>query len=81
MASSLYQQLNPQTNNKYVQLYKMLKSSNNPQQLLMNLASQDPQVKQIIDILKMSNKSPQDLFLAAAKSQGANPDDILNMLK
>lgn len=83
MASSLYQQLNPQVNvtNNYAQIFKTLQSSNNPQQALINLAKQNPEVKQTLDLLNTSNKSAKDMFYAMAKLKGVNPNDILNMLK
>lgn len=74
MANNLYKQLNPTQNN-------LLKSIKNPQQFLINMAQNDPKVKQTLDMIKMSNKSPKDLFYEMAHQKGVDPDSILNMLR
>lgn len=82
--NKLYQQLN-QTNlqlpNNIKQMMNMMRGSNNPTQLLSTLAQQNPQVRQIMEMVRNSNMSPKDLFYKMAKEKGVNPDDILNQLK
>ena len=82
--NKLYQQLN-QTNlqlpNNIKQMMNIMRGSNNPTQLLSSLAQQNPQVRQIMEMVRNSNMSPKDLFYKMAKEKGVNPDDILNQLK
>ena len=78
--TNLYQQLNPQTNN-LTSFINTVKNARNPQQLLMNMAQNNPNVKQTLDFIKMSNKHPRELFYEAAKQRGVDPNTILNMLK
>ena len=82
MANSLYQQLNPsvQQSNPLVNAFKALKNSKNPMQLLTNMASQNPQVKQTLEMINSSGQSPKDLFYAMAKQKGVDPNQILSML-
>lgn len=78
MANSLYQQLN-NISNPLVATFKMMRSSRNPQQMLMNMVQQNPQVKQTLDMISNSNKSPKDLFYELAKQKGVDPNQILSM--
>ena len=86
--NNLYQELNQQLpsnlslqQNPMVQAFKAIKNSKNPQQMLMNMAQQNPQTKQIIDMINSSGQSPKDLFYQMAKQKGVDPNQILNMLK
>lgn len=81
MANSLYQQLNPAQNNSHiVNAFRMMRGAKNPQQMLMNMAQQNPQMKQTLDMINNSGKSPKDLFYELAKQKGVDPNQILSML-
>lgn len=62
-------------------MMNLFKGANNPQQLLMNLAKQNPQIQNVMNLVQNSGKSPKDLFYQMAQQKGVNPDDILNALK
>ena len=51
----------------------------NPQAFLQNLASQNPQLQQVMQMCNSTN--PKDVFYALCKQRNVNPDDILNQLK
>lgn len=76
--NSLYQQLNDQNMN---QMANMMKTTSNPQQLLMNMAQNNPKTRQILDFINKSNQSPKDLFYSMARQKGVDPNSILNMLR
>ena len=78
--NSLYQQLQPQ-NSLLKQTYNMLRNSNNPMQLIQNMAKRNPRVQQIMNLVNMSGKSPKDLFYQMAQQQGVDPNQILNMFR
>ena len=67
-------QLNP-TNN----LINMLQNSNNPQQLIQNLVTQNPQITNIIN--KYGNGDPKTAFFEYARMTGQDPEQILSMLR
>ena len=86
--NSLYQQmmtnqnqLLPNNVQQMKQLATVFKNARNPQQLLMNMANQNPQVKQVMTMIQNSNKSPKDLFYEVAKQKGIDPNQILNLLQ
>ena len=83
--NSLYNQLNqknPQLqNNGIQQLVQMIKNTNNPQQLLNNMAKQNPQIAQIMQTLNTSNITPKQMFMNLANQKGINPNEIIAMLK
>ena len=74
--NKLYQQLQPQEGaslnnlNRIKQMMQMFKNSNNPQQLLTNMVSQNPQMKNVMQLVNNSGKNPKDLFYAMAKQRG-----------
>lgn len=55
-----------------------IKSTSNPQMLLNQMMSNNPQVKQIIN---QYGGDPKTAFYKYAEANNVNPDDILNMLK
>lgn len=83
--NSLYQQLQgassmPNLNN-LKQMMGLFKGANNPQQLLANLVNQNPQMRQVIQLVNSSGKSPKDLFYQLAKQRGVDPNEILKQLQ
>ena len=86
--NNLYQQLMgsqgpslPNNINQIKQMMNLFKGTNNPQQLLINLAKQNPQIQNVMNLVQNSGKSPKDLFYQMAQQKGINPDDVLNALK
>ena len=79
--NSLYQQLNQSQNNNIGNTFRMLKNSNNPMQLLQNMARSNPQVQSVMNMIQTSGKSPKDLFYEIARQRGVDPNQILNMLR
>lgn len=41
----------------------------------------NPQLKEVMDMIRNSGKSPKDLFYDECKKRGVDPDTILNQLK
>lgn len=58
----------------------MVKAAKDPNAMLNHMATQNPQLKEIMDLVN-GGKSPKDLFYERANQMGINPDDILNQLK
>ena len=85
--TSLYQQLNPARtplpNNigNIKQMMNMLKGVKNPNQLITSMMQQNPQMKQVMNLVNNSNMSPKDLFYKMAKEQGVDPEEILKQLR
>lgn len=57
----------------------MLKSSGNPMTMMSQIAGQNPQMKQIMNMV--GNGDPKQIFYSECQKRGVNPNDILNMLK
>lgn len=55
----------------------MLKATNNPQQMVNQMMSNNPQVQQIIN----QYGDPKTAFYKVAEEKGINPDEILNLFK
>lgn len=86
--NQLYQQMMksqslslPNNMKQIQQMANMFKNAKNPQQLIMNMVNQNPQMKQVLEMLQNSNKSPKDLFYEMAQQKGVDPNQILSMLQ
>ena len=74
------QQTNPLMNNNVRQMANMMKTMRNPQAMLNQMAQNNPQAKQMMDLLQ-SGTSPKDLFYQMAQEKGVDPEEILNMFR
>ena len=63
-----------------LQMWGLIKNSNNPQQVMQTMINQNPQLKQLIDTVN-SFGDPQKAFYALAQKQGVDPNSILSLLK
>ena len=63
------------------QMLGMVNASQNPQSTLNQLRMNNPQMKQVMDVVNQYGGDPQKAFYAIAEQQGVNPQEILNMLK
>ena len=58
-----------------------VKNAGNPQAMLMNMAQNNPNIKQAMDFINQSGGDPQKAFYALAEQKGVNPEDILSQLR
>ena len=63
------------------QLMNMVRSAQNPQLMLNQLAMNNPQLKQVMDIVQKHGGDPMTAFLAEAEARGMDPNEILNILR
>lgn len=59
----------------------MFRGAPNPQQFLNNMINQNPQMRDAINFINQSGKSPKDAFYALAKQQGIDPNEVLRQLQ
>ena len=60
------------------QMVQMVKSSGNPQAMVNQMISKNPQVNQII---QQYGGDPKTAFYKYAEANGVDPNEILNMMK
>ena len=75
--NSLFQQLNPTTNN-IKQLVSRFKSMSNPQLMAQQMLNENPQLQTAI---KMAGGNYEQAFKNMCKQYNVNPDEIMNMLR
>ena len=63
------------------QMMGMLNSSQNPQAMINQMVSNNPNLKQVMDFINQSGGDPKKAFYALAEQKGINPQEILDMLK
>ena len=64
--------------NRARQIMQSIRSSGDPQAIVNNMLSNNPQINQII---KQYGGDPKTAFYKYAEANGVNPDEILNMMK
>jgi hypothetical protein len=45
------------------------------------VVNQNPQMREVINLVNQSGKSPKDAFYALAKQRGVDPNEILRQLQ
>ncbi len=65
---------------QYVAMANLVKNSSNPTAVLFNLAQQNPDVANVLNMVKGAG-SPKDAFYAMAKAMNADPNQVLNLLR
>lgn len=63
------------------QMINMVKLSGNPQALLAQLAQTNPNMKQVMEIIRQYGGDANKAFYAIAEQNGIDPQEILNLLK
>lgn len=63
------------------QMMGMLQGAQNPTAMLKQMAQNNPQLKQVMDIVNANGGNPEKAFYATAEQYGVDPQEILNMLK
>lgn len=66
---------------KVKQMMGIVNGSQNPQALLNQMMTNNPQLKQVMDYVQQSGGDPKTAFYSMADKMGVNPQDILDMLK
>lgn len=63
------------------QMMNLVKSAQNPQAMLNQIIQNNPQMKQVIDLVNQSGGDPKTAFYQMAKAKGVDPEQILAMLR
>ena len=66
---------------KVKQMMNMVNGAQNPQMMLNQLFTNNPQFKQVMDLIQSAGGDPQKAFYDLAQQKGINPQDVLDMLK
>lgn len=64
---------------KLKNMVSLFKGAKDPQALVMQMASQNPQMKTILDMVKGGN--PEQIFYDVCKQRNVDPSDILSIMK
>ena len=63
------------------QMMNAVRTAQNPQLALNQLIMNNPQMKQVMDIVQKHGGDPMKAFRAEAEARGVDPDEILGMLR
>lgn len=68
-------------NNDAMRMFNILKNSNNPQQAFIQMLNQNPQLKNIYELVSTNGGNAEQLFYTLAKQKNTDPNEILSMFK
>lgn len=57
-------------------MYQMFTQSNNPMQLLQNMAQRNPRLQPILQMIR-NGGNPQQIFMNMCQQRGINPQEFL----
>lgn len=77
----ILQQLNGTNLQPIKQMMQMVRSAGNPRAMLQTIAQNNPQMRQVMELVQKSGGDPQKAFYALAEQRGINPQQILDALK
>lgn len=63
------------------QMMSMVKMSRDPQAMITQMMMNNPQMKQVMQIVQQYGGDPMRALQSEAKKHGMDPNEILNMLK
>lgn len=84
MQNPMLQALKSQPNNNLSQIKSMLnmvRSAGNPQAMFQSMIQNNPQMRQVMDLINQSGGDPKAAFYKLAQEKGIDPQQILDMLK
>ena len=77
----MMQMLN-QNNIKTVRgMMDMVRMASNPQAALGQIAAQNPQMQQVMQVIQQNGGDPRAAFYKVAKERGIDPDSVLSQLR
>lgn len=62
-------------------MMNMIRSARNPQAMLQSMMRNNPQMRQVMDLINQSGGDPKAAFYKLAQEKGIDPQQILDMLK
>ena len=62
-------------------MVNMVKSARNPQTMLNQLMQNNPQYRQVTELINQNGGDPRRAFYALAQQKGIDPNEILDMLR
>lgn len=75
------QQVTQPTTNPLMQTINTLKAAKDPMSMLNAMASQNPQLQQVFNLVSQNGGDPRTVFLNLAQQKGVDPNSILSILK
>lgn len=68
-------------NNQFMQIMNLMRSGQNPNILINQMASQDPRVRMVLEQFKNSGMNPQQFVYQYARQNGIDISQIDNMMR
>ena len=67
--------------NGILNMFQSVKNAQNPNAMIQSLMQQNPQMKQVMDVVNQYGGNAKQAFYAMAQQKGVDPDTIINSLK
>lgn len=80
MLANLNQSRMAQTLSPIKQMMNTIRNAGNPQMMLNQMMSQNPQIKQVMDYIQQNGGDAKSAFYKMAQEKGVDPNEILSQL-
>jgi len=81
MINPIMDQLNQSGSGGIMSMIGSIRNSRNPQQMIANLAAQNPQMRAVMQEIQNHGGDARAAFYEMAQQKGVDPNMILNQLK
>ena len=81
MQNPMLNQLNQSRMMPIKNMFNMVKAAKNPQMMLNQMMSQNPQFNQVMNYINSNGGDPKTAFYNMAKEKGVDPEQILSQLR
>lgn len=68
-------------NNSILSMFQMVRNAQDPNAMIQLLMQQNPQMKQVMDVVNQYGGDAKQAFYSTAKQMGKDPNAIINNLK
>ena len=62
-------------------LFQKFMSSSNPEQIIQNMIMKNPQLNNVMSLMRASNMTPKQFFYYYAQQNGVDPDQFINSMQ
>ena len=63
------------------QMMQTIRAARNPEAALMGMVQSNPQLQQVMNVVKQHGNDPMQAFREMAEQNGLDPDEILSMIR
>lgn len=65
----------------FINMAKMIKNANNPEAMFNEIVKQNPNINNVMSVVKKYGNNPKEAYYNLAKQMGVDPDEFLKQFQ